>query len=692
MEFNMANRKILMCPADYFAVDYVINPWMKGNKNLVDRNLAINQWNFLYQELSQEVDIKLLQAHPILPDLVFTANGGLSIADKTILSRFRMKERKGEEPIFKKCFESMNHQVHDFGSRLSFEGEGDALLHTTKPWLWVGYGVRSCLQIQKNLLAEFEIDVIPLRLIDPRFYHLDTCFAVLEYGEILYFPKAFDSSSLERIKERVTSDKLIAVNEQDACDFTCNLFSVNGKIFCNSITSSLKNKLNKIGYEIVLCPVSEFMKAGGAVKCLTMNLHQIPVQSKSNNISPIVDHTIELKGHLLDQGKLAKILDKIEQSGSSFQLDHFTPALRNDQESNAKISLCAPNQEIMDDCLKKIDQIKFELSSHQHQSAIFKSAPKKGVAPEGFYTTSIYPTEVFREGQWLELSKRRMDGVIVLNSKSKTIACKLIRDLHKDEQVLVGHQGVRVREPQNDSEGECFSFMSSSVSSERRVQGQITKLADEMKKIKSRAGKIALVAGPVLVHTGASTYLEKIISANFIDTLLSGNALAVHDIENSLYGTSLGIDLKSGKCHPEGHQHHLRAINKIRHAGSIAAAVDQGLISSGVMYACVKNNVNFVLAGSIRDDGPLPDTIMDLFEAQAAYSKAIVNCDMIIMLSTMLHSIGVGNMTPSHVKLICVDINPSVVSKLADRGSLEAQGIVTDVGLFLKILADELKA
>ncbi len=268
--------------------------------------------------------------------------------------------------------------------------------------------------------------------------------------------------------------------------------------------------------------------------------------------------------------------------------------------------------------------------------------------------------------------------------------CSLIRDLKAGDQVVCGVDGVRINRPMvQKREGE-FSFMSAGVSTERRVELAVEQLAWEMKRIKARSGRIVFVAGPVVIHTGGGKYLSQIIRLGFVQAFLTGNALPTHDIELNLFGTSLGVDLARGVGVHGGHQHHLKAINLVRAAGSIQAAVEQGIVTGGVMYECVKNGVDYVLAGSIRDDGPLPDTLMDLYAAQAAYAQTIEDADMIVMLCSMLHAIGTGNMTPAGVRLVCVDISPDVVTKLADRGSMESTGIVTDVGLFLNLLARRL--
>jgi lysine-ketoglutarate reductase/saccharopine dehydrogenase-like protein (TIGR00300 family) len=289
-----------------------------------------------------------------------------------------------------------------------------------------------------------------------------------------------------------------------------------------------------------------------------------------------------------------------------------------------------------------------------------------------------------------------MDGVIVVESGAVT--CKLIRDLMLGEKVVVGVRGIRtIRKAETrDGRGEGggateeFSFMGAGVSSERRVELVVDRIAWDLQRIRAREGKVVVVPGPVVVHTGAGEHLARLIREGFVQAVLGGNAIAVHDLEQALLGTSLGVDLKQGLPVRGGHRHHLRTINTIRGCGGIAEAVSRGLITSGIFYECIKAGVPFSLAGSIRDDGPLPETEMDLLRAQADYARLLKGAEMVLMLSTMLHSIGVGNMTPAGVKLVCVDINPAVVTKLADRGSLESVGVVTDVGLFLSLLVQRL--
>ncbi len=318
-----------------------------------------------------------------------------------------------------------------------------------------------------------------------------------------------------------------------------------------------------------------------------------------------------------------------------------------------------------------------------------------GVAPDDFYVSTIYPTEVRINGQWVKVLSQRMDGAIaVIQTPNGWLAqCKLLRDLEIGEYVVVDVQGIRtIRKPESREQRNAqeFSFMSAGVSSERRVEIVVEQVAWELRKIRDAGGKVVVTAGPVVIHTGGGEHLARLVREGYVQALLGGNAIAVHDMEQNMMGTSLGVDMKRGVAVRGGHRHHLKVINTVRRYGSIAAAVEAGEFKGGVMYECVRGGIPFSLAGSIRDDGPLPDTQMDLIKAQEEYAKLLKGADMILMLSSMLHSIGVGNMTPAGVKMVCVDINPAVVTKLSDRGSIESVGVVTDVGLFLSLLVQQL--
>lgn len=316
-----------------------------------------------------------------------------------------------------------------------------------------------------------------------------------------------------------------------------------------------------------------------------------------------------------------------------------------------------------------------------------KEATQDKHVPDDFYSTTNYQTFIYIDNMWIEVKKQRMDALIVID---KGVAfCKKLRDIKKGDLVVCGEKGVKTVNPDEMKNTESsFTFMSNQVSSERRNDKLIKNLAYELV---NNDKKLTLVAGPVIVHTGGDAYLSELIEKNYISSILTGNALAVHDIEKNLYGTSLGVCSNTGMATNGGYRNHIRAINQVNKYGSIENAVEKGAIKGGIMYECVKNNVPFVLAGSLRDDGPLPDTINDMIEAQAAYGKQLEDAEVVLVLGTMLHGIASGNMLSVKAKMICVDINSAVVTKLSDRGSSQAIGIVTDVGLFLNLLLNEVK-
>jgi lysine-ketoglutarate reductase/saccharopine dehydrogenase-like protein (TIGR00300 family) len=307
-----------------------------------------------------------------------------------------------------------------------------------------------------------------------------------------------------------------------------------------------------------------------------------------------------------------------------------------------------------------------------------------------FYSTTNHETHVRRAGQWLAVGDQRMDAAIVVDGSRAS--CRKLRDIRKGDAVVCGVEGIRVVPTFQDRDRHGFAFMTNEVSSERRVEAAVARVADMMQGVRADGGKIAIVAGPVVVHTGGAPYLASLIRSGYVQVLLSGNALAVHDIEFAMFGTSLGVNLETGRSVEGGHHHHMRAINAVRRAGSFSKAVDQGIVKSGILYECQRYGVDYVLAGSIRDDGPLPETIMDLIEAQDRYAVSLKDVTLVLMLASMLHGIGVGNMLPSAVRVVCIDINPAVVTKLGDRGSSQTVGIVTDTGLFLRQLVEQLGA
>ena len=685
--------RILMCAPDHYDVDYVINPWMEGNIHKSSREKAVSQWNGLYQILKDRSIVDLVPPQKGWPDMVFTANAGLVLGKTAVISRFFHKERQGEEPYFKQWFEQQGFTVYELPKDLPFEGAGDALFDREGRWLWAGYGFRSELDSHPYLAKWLDIEVLSLRLIDERFYHLDTCFCPLSGGYLLYYPDAFDAYSNRLIEMKVPQEKRIIVEEPDAVNFACNAVNVNQIIVMNKISEALKGQLQNAGFEVVETPLSEFLKAGGAAKCLTLRVTE-PVLEDVHANTMIETRVIQMQGHLLDAGVLSKALDLVVESGGSFKVLNFSLGIERQSTSAAEVRVSAPSADSMDEIMSQLIELGAVPPPQEASDVKIEKVTKAGVAPDDFYVSTIYPTEVRINSQWILVGNQRMDGAIVIGDNNKAY-CKLLRDLELGDQVVVGVGGIRTikqsdsREQRSSSQE--FTFMGAGVSSERRVELVVEQIAWELRQIRDQGGKVVVTAGPVVIHTGGGQHLSRLIKDGYVHALLGGNAIAVHDIEQSIMGTSLGVDLQRGIPVRGGHRHHLKIINLIRRYGSIVAAVEQGALTKGVMYECVKNNIPFSLSGSIRDDGPLPDTEMDLIKAQSDYANLIKGADMILMLSSMLHSIGVGNMTPAGVKMVCVDINPAVVTKLSDRGSVESVGIVTDVGLFLSLLVQQLE-
>lgn len=680
-----------MCAPDHYDVDYVINPWMEGNIHKSSRDLAVEQWQGLHHLIKEHAIVDLVTPQKGVPDMVFTANAGLVLGETAVLSRFYHKERQGEEPYFKAWFEENGFTVHELPPELPFEGAGDALFNREGRWLWAGYGFRSELDSHPYLAKWLDVEVLSLRLMDDRFYHLDTCFCPLNNGYLLYYPPAFDAYSNRLIEMRVPPEKRIAIAEPDAVNFACNAVNLDHIVILNKASAELKQRLANAGFEVLETPLTEFLKAGGAAKCLTLRVTE-PVRVELHASATIESRIVQLDGHLLDSGVINRALDIIVEAGGSFQVLNFNLGTQRQSTSSAEVKVTAPSHDVMETIMTQLIDLGALPRPQEVCDAELEPVTQDGVAPDDFYVTTIYPTEVRVNGEWVTVDRQRMDGAIAVSPDGKNAQCKLLRDLMTSDRVVVGVEGIRTirkaaREQRNTQE---FSFMGAGVSSERRVELVVEQIAWELRQIRDQGGRVVVTAGPVVIHTGGGEHLAKLIREGYVQALLGGNAIAVHDMEQSLLGTSLGVDMKRGVSVRGGHRHHLKVINTVRRYGSIAKTVEAGVLQNGILYECVRNNVPFSLAGSIRDDGPLPDTKMDLIEAQQDYARLIEGADMILMLSSMLHSIGVGNMTPSGVKMVCVDINPAVVTKLSDRGSIESVGVVTDVGLFLSLLVQQL--
>lgn len=684
--------RFAMVQPDHYRVEYEINPWMKGNAHKVDPQAAIRQWENYRAKLSETARVDVIPSQYNVPDMVFAANGAFVLNNKAIISNFRHPERQEEEEHFQEWLQSQQFEVYRLPKGLAFEGAGDGIIDTARGLLWFGYGFRTNLEAHRLVAAILNHPVLSLRLVDERFYHLDTCFAPLSSGHVLYFPEAFDRASIQVIEAHVPSDKRIAVDMADAVALACNCVESGGRVFLSSCSEKLQRQIEAAGFEVVRTELGEFHKSGGSNRCLVLRLHdELPEEAVGEQALP--SREVHVSGHLIDRGILSEVFNRINESGGGFEMLEFDAGIRTHDHSFARIRISAPTHRALEAILEQL----LETGAHivnKMENARLETVEQDGVAPADFYCSTIYNTEVTVEGETVAVENQRMDATIVVSGKGNGTGlraeCRLMRDLRAGDRVVVGIDGVQTHAPRHTAQHEEFLFMGGGVSSERRVETSVDQIAWEMTRIRARGGRIVVTAGPVIVHTGGVESMCELIEMGYVQALLGGNAIAVHDIERDLFGTSLGVDLDRGAIIEGGHRHHLRAINEIRRYGSIAAAVEQGAIRSGIMKTLVDSGVPFVLAGSIRDDGPLPDTLMDLCEAQRQYQEQLRGADMVLLLSSMLHAIGTANMVPSGVRLVCVDINPAVATKLSDRGSLESVGLVTDVSLFLKLLVQKL--
>jgi lysine-ketoglutarate reductase/saccharopine dehydrogenase-like protein (TIGR00300 family) len=397
---------------------------------------------------------------------------------------------------------------------------------------------------------------------------------------------------------------------------------------------------------------------------------------------------IEIRGHIIDSLILPKILDCITTGGGTFQIKRIAIGQGRNDPSHALVEIRAPDE-------KTLAEILSQVSDHGAvptalNDAQLVAADIDGAFPEGFYSTTNQRTEIRLNGHWVPVADQEMDCGVVVDRAKRAARCIAMTDVRVGMPIVVGHSGVRVFPYERSTERQAFEFMNSAVSTEKPKGVAIRQIAQELFRIRREGGKSLLVGGPAIIHTGSGPYVCELLRKKYIHVLFAGNALATHDIEQALFGTSLGVHLEIGNLAEAGHEHHLRAINRIRRAGGIKPAVEQGVLKSGIMYECVRQGVDYLLAGSIRDDGPLPDVITDALEAQRQMRAKIRDISFCLMIATTLHSIAVGNILPAWVKVVCVDINPSTVIKLNDRGSFQTVGLVTDVEPFLRALVQDL--
>lgn len=398
---------------------------------------------------------------------------------------------------------------------------------------------------------------------------------------------------------------------------------------------------------------------------------------------------IELEGHIIDSGIMTQVFDRVMDMGGNFEILIFNVGKQKTDPSYARLRINASSPDHLASILSEVHRYGArDIEIHDIQLI-----PAEGdmIVPKGFYSTTNHPTQVRLSGEMIEVDEIKMDALIVVDGLRKQAKCVTLSKLKKGDLVVVGEKGVFVDPPERPREESNFEFMHGTVSPERPSETLIAQIAREILEAKARGGKIIFVGGPAIIHTGADRALAEIIRNGYIDALFAGNALATHDVEYNLFGTSLGMEIATGKPVTGGHKHHLYAISEVMRAGSIRQAVEKKVITGGILYECVKRGIPYILAGSIRDDGPIPDVITDVVKAQDVMREHLRGCTMVLMVGTLLHSIAVGNCLPSTVKTICVDINPSSVTKLMDRGTMQAIGIVSDAGTFLPLLAKQLE-
>jgi lysine-ketoglutarate reductase/saccharopine dehydrogenase-like protein (TIGR00300 family) len=401
--------------------------------------------------------------------------------------------------------------------------------------------------------------------------------------------------------------------------------------------------------------------------------------------------SVEVTGHLMDSGILSRILDDIRDYGGDYAIEQFDVGHEANDPSSARITIEAEDDDSLQRLLMRLQTR--GVNQLSHGDAALATAERDGVLPDGFYSTTNLDTRVCLGGEWYDVENPEMDcGLTVGESEAGVTRVRTIpmSEVRAGMRIVVGATGIQVSVPTPDAMGEAFGPLHADISSERPQAVLVRQVADGMRQARETGKRLLWVAGPGVVHTGAAPALVALIEAGFVDALFAGNALATHDIESSLYGTSLGIDMNMGQGVEHGHEHHVRALNTIRKAGSIRSAVEDGILTSGIMHALVTHRKRYVLVGSVRDDGPLPDVYTDVVEGQRAMRSEIHDVGYCLMMATQLHSVATSNILPATVPLVCVDINPATVTKLADRGTSHGRGIVTDVGLFLEQLALEL--
>lgn len=400
----------------------------------------------------------------------------------------------------------------------------------------------------------------------------------------------------------------------------------------------------------------------------------------------MISEVIQLEGHIIDSNTLGRVLDEIYASGAKFRILEVHVGQNPTERSYASIEVSTEKRGALQTLLD-------QLARHgaiwpTQEDAHLEAADVDGAFPEEFYSTTNHPTQVRHDGEWTDVRNQEMDCGLRFDARNGAFECVPMVHVRRGDRIVVGERGVRIVPLEQERERGQFEFMSSEVTSEKPKPSSIRRIAALMHQVKSSGKKLLLVGGPAIVHTDAASHIVKLIERGYLHVLFAGNALAVHDIENSLFGTSLGVYLEKGTLSDAGHEHHLRAINTIRRIGGIRSAVEKKLLTGGIMHACIRNNVEFVLAGSVRDDGPLPEVITDVLVAQDRMRACLPGVGFVLMVATMLHSIATSNILPAVIPAACIDISSATITKLVDRGGWQTIGLVTDVEPFFRELLE----
>ena len=396
--------------------------------------------------------------------------------------------------------------------------------------------------------------------------------------------------------------------------------------------------------------------------------------------------TIELRGHIIDSLILPKVLDQILTHGANFNIRDIKIGQKRADQSFARIEVSAQTSEALDELILRLRQHGAEVA--ERTDAQFAPAPADGVFPREFYVMTNQQTFVRCDGKEIEVRPAMMDSAIAVDRKRRVARAVKFFDVRKGNEIVVGHHGIRVVPVQRaTSRKDVFQFINTIIDADEPKAAIIRELGEELRRARKTKAKIAVVAGPAIVRTGAGQHLVRLIEAGYVHRLIAGNPFAGYDVERALFGTSLGISLDLVFARG-GRENLMRAVNAIREAGGVVPAIEKNVLTSGIMHACVRNKIDIILTGSIRDEGLMPGATTDAIEGQKLMREKLADVTHALLLATIRHSLAVASMLAPTVKTVCVDIDASAVERVVEQQPLQSLGLVTDVEPFLRELAD----